>query len=130
MVWHHLALELLDKSPKFEGDYVFSSQGGAIPISGFSKAKKQIDKLSEVSAWRYHDIRRTVATLFGEQLGRHPYVIERIQNRKSGTIKGVVAVYNRATYNEEMQSASDDWSKFLQGVLSDNKIEVLNAGRT
>ena len=124
----NLALELLDKSPQFEGNYVFSSQGGTVPISGFSKAKKQIDRLSEVSDWRYHDIRRTVATLFGEQLGRHPYVIERLQNRKSGTIKGVVAVYNRATYDDEMRSAAEDWSHFLRGALSNNTVIELSHG--
>ena len=52
------------------------------------------------------------ATLFGEYLGKHPYVIERIQNRRSGTISGVMAVYNRATYDREIERAMCEWEHF------------------
>ena len=96
-----LALEILDALPRFEGPYVFSTRAGQIPISGYSKFKKRLDEKSNVTEWRFHDVRRTIATAFGEHLGKHPYIIERIQNRRSGTIKGVMAVYNRATYEAE-----------------------------
>ena len=35
-----LALEILESVPRFEGRYVFSTRGGDVPISGYSKAKK------------------------------------------------------------------------------------------
>lgn len=115
-----LALEIIDRIPRFEGPYLFSTQAGEIPISGLSKAKKQLDLKSNVKNWRYHDIRRTVATMFGEQLGLHPYVIERIQNRKSGTIEGVMRVYNRATYDDETRLAMTSWATFIRSTVQPN----------
>ncbi len=121
-----LALEILDETPRLEGPYIFSTRGGDVPISGFSKAKARLDIKSKVKEWRFHDIRRTVATAFGEHLGKHPYVIERIQNRRSGTIKGVTAVYNRATYDKEVTEAMGAWGKFLRGVVSNSKVISLH----
>lgn len=120
------ALEILDAIPRFEGPYVFSTRAGEKPVRGFSKAKALLDKKSKVSGWRFHDVRRTVATHFGEHLGKHPYVIERIQNRRSGTIKGVMAVYNRATYEEEMADALGEWGNFLRGLLKNEKVVGIN----
>ena len=53
-------------------------------------------------------------------------MIERIQNRRSGTIKGVMAVYNRATYEEEMVDALGEWGRFLQGLIKNEKVVGLN----
>lgn len=123
-----LALELLEKTPRFlDGGYVFSTQGGAKPVRGLSKFKARLDKESGVKDWRFHDIRRTVSTAFGEHLGRHPYVIERIQNRRSGTIKGVTATYNRATYEKETVAAMGEWGTFLRSVVTDSKVISLHA---
>ena len=124
-----LALEILDQTPRFEGEFVFSTRSGLVPISGYSKAKTQIDRLSGVVDWRFHDIRRTVSTLFGEHLGKHPYVIERIQNRKSGTIRGVMAVYNRAMYEQEMTDAVNEWGQFLKGLVENNAVVSLHERR-
>jgi integrase len=119
------ALEILDEIPRFEGPYVFSTRAGEKPIRGFSKAKALLDEKSKVTGWRFHDVRRTMATHFGEHLGKHPYVIERIQNRRSGTIKGVMAVYNRATYEEEMADALGEWGQFLQNIAQTDNVVAL-----
>ena len=121
-----MALEILDTLPRFEGPYVFSTRAGSVPVSGFSKIKKRLDEKTKVSGWWFHDVRRTVATSFGEHLGKHPYIIERIQNRRSGTIKGVMAVYNRATYETETAAALSEWAVFLKGVISDKKVVAIN----
>lgn len=44
------------------GDFMFSTRNGTLPINGFSKAKARLDKLSGVSNWVVHDMRRTVRT--------------------------------------------------------------------
>lgn len=121
-----LALNILQQCPRFEDPYVFSTRAGQVPISGYSKAKRLLDSHAHVPDWRFHDIRRTSATLFGELLGKHPYVIERIQNRKSGTIRGVMAVYNRASYEKEISAALSDWAHLLQKTIAapDARIET------
>src|SRR5262249_55410307 len=55
------------------GDFVFSSDGGATPFSGFSKAKRRLDQqiaklraeaeLPAMPGWRLHDLRRTARSL-------------------------------------------------------------------
>ena len=44
--------------PRFEGLYIFTSTGGEWPISTFSHAKPELDKLAGVIGWRFHDVRR------------------------------------------------------------------------
>jgi len=41
------------------GDFVFSHDGQRA-LGGFSKFKKQLDRLSGVNGWTLHDLRRTV----------------------------------------------------------------------
>ena len=124
-----LALEILDGLPRFEGPYVFSTRAGEVPISGYSKAKRQLDEKSKVTGWRFHDVRRTVATCFGEHLGKHPYVVERLQNRRSGTIKGVMAVYNRATYESELETALGEWGRFIDRLVTNEKVVHIHERR-
>jgi integrase len=54
------ALASLRELPRFSRNYVFSTTDGVKPVSGFSKAKTRLDKVSDVSGWRLHDIRRTM----------------------------------------------------------------------
>ncbi len=128
-----LALEVLGKVPRFEGPHVFTTTSGAKGISAFSKAKKNLDaKIFEqaktfhekhggpapahLAPWRYHDIRRTVSTVFGEQLGQMPFVAELVQNRKGGAIRGVAAVYNRGQYEAAKRAALEAWAEWVRAA--------------
>jgi integrase len=78
---------------------VFGSRDG--PFAGWSKAKAALDaRLATahrrpLSAWRLHDLRRTVATGLAD-LGTLPHVVEAVLNHISGHKAGVSGVYNRA----------------------------------
>ena len=106
------AISLIAALPRFaklEGsvsDLVFTTTGRS-PVSGFSKAKAQIDKLSTVSDWRLHDIRRTVVTHMS-QLGIAHHVADAILNHKSGVISGVAAVYQRNQFLNERRDAMSE----------------------
>jgi integrase len=53
------ARAILADLPRFEGcDWVFTTNC-RMPVSGFSKVKERLDRLSGVSGWRLHDLRRT-----------------------------------------------------------------------
>jgi integrase len=109
---------------------------GATPVSGFSRAKAAIDKvivevLKEQSAergddpaevkspagWVFHDMRRTAASGMAE-IGIPPHVVEAVLNHRSGTIKGVAAVYNRYNYAPEKRQALDAWARRLDAIVS------------
>jgi hypothetical protein len=51
-------------------------------------------------------------------IGIPPHVVEAVLNHKSGTIKGVAAVYNRYTYATEKRQALDAWARRLEAIVS------------
>ena len=44
-------------------------------------------------------------------LGIPPHVVEAVLNHRSGTIRGVAAVYNRYTYAAEKRARFDAWAR-------------------
>jgi hypothetical protein len=110
------ACRLLDDCPRLPGAYVFSTTEGHKYIQSLSKIKRRLDRMSGVGDWRYHDIRRTVATAFGDELGLPPHVAEAVQNRRSGIVSGVVAIYNRAQYEQAKREALEAWGEWLEAA--------------
>jgi integrase len=108
-------------------DHILSTTGKTA-ISGFSRAKRQLDKIMALrKPWSYHDIRRSfvthVATLRvkdkatgDERLAVQPQVIEAIVNHISGHKAGVAGVYNRATYDLEKREALELWANHLDEI--------------
>jgi hypothetical protein len=43
-----------------------------------------------------------------------PHVIERLLNHITGTVSGVSAVYNRASYMAEMRAAIEQWETYIE----------------
>jgi integrase len=110
----------LPRFPKSDGsinDLVFTTTGRS-PVSGFSKSKAQIDKLSDAEDWRLHDIRRTVVTHMS-QLGIAHHVADAILNHKSGVISGVAAVYQRNQFLMERREAIEKWNDRLSDLAGD-----------
>ncbi|MCZ4273379.1 tyrosine-type recombinase/integrase [Maritalea porphyrae] len=114
-----LALSVLNSIPRFlNSDLVFTTTGTS-PISGFGRLKQRLDVHVGLDApdWRFHDLRRTMATGMAE-LRFAPHIIEAILNHKSGIVSGVAAVYNRHLYLDEKLEALELWA---------NKIETLTS---
>jgi integrase len=105
-------------------------------VSGFSRAKDAIDaevlemlkaragesgeKREDILAperWTLHDLRRTAASGMAG-LGIAPHVVEAVLNHKSGTIKGVAAVYKRYSYATEERAALDAWARRLDAIVT------------
>jgi integrase len=66
--------------------------------------------------WVFHDLRRSAASGMAG-IGIAPHVVEAALGHKSGTIKGVAAVYNRYSYNVEKRAALDAWSRRLSEII-------------
>ncbi len=112
--------------------FLFTTTGKA-PVSGFSKAKKAVDKAMieilreaaieegndpenvRLEPWTFHDIRRTVASGMA-RLNVAVHVVEAVLNHRSGSIKGVAAVYNRYDYTQEKRDALSIWATYLAGL--------------
>ncbi|WP_245895316.1 tyrosine-type recombinase/integrase [Devosia submarina] len=97
------------------GPFLFSTTGGLVPVSGFSKAKTQLDqqitmqKQSLAISWVTHDLRRSMATHM-ERLGIEPHVIELCLGHK---LTGIAATYRHYGYLPEKQVALQRWADEL-----------------
>lgn len=121
------AADILAKQPRIDGcSYVFSTTGKT-PVSGFSKAKGELDAAMlaylrkdapepdkvMVPGWRIHDLRRTARSGLSE-LGVRPDIGERILGH---VIPGIAGVYDRATYEPQMRHALDLWAAHVADIV-------------
>jgi integrase len=122
------AIAILKQLPRIgdRKDALIFSTTGLTAVSGFSRAKDAIDNVilaargAEVGApdrWTFHDLRRTAASGMAG-LGIAPHVVEAVLNHRSGTIKGVAAVYNRYSYATEKRQALDAWARRLEAIVT------------
>jgi integrase len=115
--------KIIRAQPRFKGGvYVFTGDGGATHVSGFSKGKAKIDTAlsqagSAMPSWRIHDLRRTVATGLSEWLNVEPHIVESALNHVSGSKAGVAGTYNRAQYLPQRKSALAAWADMVDGLL-------------
>jgi integrase len=94
------------------------------PVSGFSGAKRRLDQLSGVEGWRYHDIRRTVATGL-QRLGVRLEVTEAVLGHVSGSRSGIVGVYQRHEYRDEKAAALAAWGREVERIVRGATAEVV-----
>ena len=122
-----LAVEILDGLPK-RGAHVFTTlRRGDRPISGFSRAKKQVDQISSVTGWVIHDLRRTAAT--GIAALKVPAVVcAKLLNHSDRSVQGITAIYNRHEYAEEKRDALNAWANKVKSIVTqggdDNVVQL------
>jgi integrase len=113
------AIAIIIGLPRFSGSRFVFSPSNTAP-SGFSRAKTRLDgliaKLNDgnvIEPWILHDIRRSVASgLAG--LGVTLPVIERCLNHISGSFAGIVGVYQRYDFADEMRAAMERWGRHVE----------------
>jgi len=87
----------------------------------YQRLKARLDKASGVTGWTLHDLRRTFASGLAAQGVALP-VIERLLNHVSGSFGGIVGVYQRYDFANEMCDAVDRWEAHLNEVLRGDAI--------
>ncbi|MEM9148019.1 MAG: hypothetical protein AAGC57_17745 [Pseudomonadota bacterium] len=73
-------------------------------LSGYGKYKRRLDAHLQLPNWTLHDLRRTFSSTLA-RLGTPIHITEKLLNHKSGTLSGVVGIYNRYSYLDEMREA-------------------------
>jgi integrase len=119
------ALNIINSVPRMiNRDYLFGERSsGGFTLWAFAKAALD-DRLGDhVKPWTLHDLRRTFCTRLAD-LGVLPHVIEQILNHQSGHRAGIVAVYNKSTYEREVKAAMALWDDHLRELIrgDDRKI--------
>lgn len=90
---------LIAAQPRHDA-HVFSTRAGK-PIVPGSVLMKRVQRDTGTSGWRFHDMRRTGATLMSEA-GALRFIVERVLGH---TDNSVTATYDRATYRDEKRDA-------------------------
>jgi integrase len=111
-----LASRLIENTPRV-AELLFPARGNnAAPFSGWSKSKPRLDHLSGVAGYTLHDCRRTFAVGL-QRCGVNVEVIETLLNHKSGVFRGIVGVYQRHDFIDEMCAAIAAWERRLTSLL-------------
>jgi integrase len=116
-------LALLESLPRFAGgDYLFSTTGGKVPVSGFSKAKARLNKIMRMDVeaqglpfepFVIHDIRRTCRTKFSA-LPVEDIVRELLLAHSR---PGLHKVYDLHAYENEKADALKAWHERLKHIV-------------
>jgi integrase len=106
---------LLDGIPRIGSDFVFT-HNGVKPIVAWARPKADLDDVSEITDWRIHDLRRTVATGM-QRLGTGLQIVEAVLGHVSGSRAGIVGIYQRHDYAAEKRQALDQWGAHVMALV-------------
>ena len=96
-----------------EADWVFTTDG-VMPISGFSKFKRALDKASGVRDYTLHDCRRTARSL----MSRAGVPSDHAERCLGHVIGGVRGVYDRHEYHAEKTQAFEALAALIERIVS------------
>jgi integrase len=130
-----LILEAQNRPTRPVGADLLFTTTGTTPVSGWSKAKRQIDeaimihrsqkyaneeaKTQIMPEWRIHDLRRSFATIACDVLLVDPGVADRCLNHVGASTSSTIArVYGRNEMFEQRKSALFAWSEFLEKTVA------------
>jgi integrase len=132
------AVPRIGEKPRF----VFTTTG-LTPVSGFARAKLQVDAgLAKIDAdrkangdsfasrqpWVFHDLRRSVAS--GLARLKVPFeVVERVLAHRGESNSGLRAVYNRHSYDDEKREALTRWADHLAGLVQPTGSNVISIAK-
>ena len=112
------------KNYNMDSDFVFTTNLKNA-VSGFSKAKNELDKITGMQDWTLHDLRRTCRTSL-PRMGFSPFVAKLTIGH---TITGIDQVYDRYSYMPEKTEALQKWASFIEGLTSGKSAKVVAMGK-
>ena len=93
-------------------DLVFAGKAGK--LAGFSKLKARLDRISGVTDWRLHDLRRTARSL----MSRAGVSSDHAERCLGHIMSGVRGVYDRHQYRREKLHAFEALASLIESIVS------------
>ncbi len=109
---------ILARVPPNEDGLYFPSRVNT-PFVGWSYHKAKFDAECKVPSFRLHDLRRTMATRW-QEMGIEIATTEKYLSHSAIT-GGLVGIYQRGAYIEQMRAAVLQWEAKLQTLLSNTE---------
>jgi hypothetical protein len=103
------AREALGAVTRIEGQDLVFTTTGKTPISGFSKIKTKLDKLSGVTAWVLHDFRRAGPSTLA-RLGFSSIVADKLLAHQPSALSSVARTYQQHDFSAEKKVALEAWA--------------------
>jgi integrase len=114
-----MAAQQIIASQPVLGDFVFTANGTR-PLGGFDERKDDFDKISGVSNYRLHDLRRTARTLLS-RAGIPADIAERCLGH---AMAGVRSVYDRHEFENEKRHAFEALAAQIERIVHPPKATV------
>ena len=110
------AMAIIDRLPRTSDEFVFSVRG--TPVTGFGYNWDRLRELlpPDMPQWVVHDLRRTAASGMAA-LGVSLPVIEKVLNHVSGSLAGIVGVYQRHEFAAEKRAALRQWADHVERLV-------------
>jgi integrase len=119
-------LDVMGDPPK-GATFVFSTDGGATPLSGFSKFKAEFDRATgSMPRWTLHDLRRTARSLMSRTGSIPSDHAERVLGHVIG---GIRAVYDRHEYRDEKRDALEKLARLVDFIVHGRTIMLRRVER-
>jgi integrase len=99
--------------PQRRGKFVFSTDNGRTSVSGYSKAKAKLDRVSGVKGWTPHDVRRTARTL----MSRAGVNSDHAELCLGHVLTGVRGTYDRHAYFNEKAAAFEKLAAKISNIV-------------
>lgn len=96
---------------------LFPARGKNTPFNGFSKSTAKLYALCDIPPFTLHSFRRTYATILQSQ-GVRLEVTERLLSHVSGSLGGIVGLYQRHSYEPEMRQACEAYEAYLCKLIA------------
>ncbi len=96
-----------------ESEFVFSGVNGKRPLGGFSWMKRDLDRLSGITNYTFHDLRRTARSL----MSRAGVPSDHAERCLGHVIGGVRGTYDRHEYHREKQLAYEALAALIERIV-------------
>jgi integrase len=114
------AQAILKALPKTEG-FIWSTNGGAKAIAGFTQFKHRFDAASGTKGWTLHDLRRTARSL----MSRAGVPSDHAERCLGHVIGGVRGVYDRHEYHREKARAFEMLAAEIARIVEGKSAKVI-----
>ena len=103
---------LVGAQGRMEGLVFVGDRGG--PLRNWDRWQKKVHELTGTSGWHRHDLRRTAATILGNN-GVPPHVVEIVLGHKDPHTQ-LAGIYNQSRYEKEHEDALQILSDVISGL--------------
>ena len=115
-----MALNIINNRSRLgDNQYVLTGRGGS-HLAGFSQGKRALDKVTGVTNWTLHDLRRTARSLMS-RAGVRENVAEKVLGHVQ---RGVVGIYDRHAYHDEKGHALRALAGLIENILRGDSVKV------